>query len=165
MLRFAPNASGAGRYIPSRLAQLLPPPGAPGGRRRGASRGVDGAGKRAAMRRLVDAGSGSLTRMGVLEFESDRRFQVWKYNVGHGLLLLRSVKDEEHPSRIDVLFVGTNHIDLPMTFDGLRIEQDGTAFRLSGTGWAGAVSALDMAHAEDEGEYHDPSPFAESSGI
>lgn len=109
--------------------------------------------------------SGILTGMPEPEFESDRRFQIWKYRVGHAQLLLRSVKDGEHPSRIDVLFVGTRHIDLPATLDGLRIERDGDNFRLSGTGWQGAVVALNMSHAEDEGDYDDASPFAEGSGI
>ncbi len=106
-----------------------------------------------------------LTRMPGLEFESDRRFQMWKYSVGHAQLPLRSVKDSDHESRIDVLFVGTRHVNVPTTLEGLRIERDGDNFRLSGTGWVGTVEALNMSHAEDQGEYDDASPFAESSGI
>ena len=97
--------------------------------------------------------------------ESPRTFQVWDYTVSHAQLLLRSVKDSDHESRIDVLFVGTRHVNVPTTMEGLRIERDAENFRLSGAGWVGTVEALNMSHAEDQGEYDDASPFAESSGI
>jgi len=64
-----------------------------------------------------------------------------------------------------VLFVGVRRLDLPTSFDGLRVERVGGRFRLDGRDWAGSVEALNMAYAEDEGEYFDPSPFAEGSGI
>jgi len=34
----------------------------------------------------------------------ERNFQIWKYTVGHGQLLLRSTKDPKCPTRIDVFF-------------------------------------------------------------
>jgi len=99
------------------------------------------------------------------EFDSHRRFQMWKYTVSHKMLLLRSVKGDDHPTRIDVLFVGVSHVVLPTAFDGLRIERSGDDFRLAGSDWEGSVVALNMAHEEDNGEYFDPSPFAEGAGI
>jgi hypothetical protein len=99
------------------------------------------------------------------EFESGRRFQVWKYTVSHAMLLLRSVKDDDHDTRVDVLFVAVSHIDVPTTFEGLRIERTGDEFRLAGAGWHGSISAGNVAFAEDHGEHHEPSPFAKGSGI
>lgn len=99
------------------------------------------------------------------EFESDRKFQVWKYTVSHAMLLVRSVKDDHHSTRIDVLFVAVEHLDIPTSFDGLCIERNGREFVLTGVGWRGSVEAGNLAFAEDNGEYSDPSPFAEGSGI
>lgn len=103
--------------------------------------------------------------MAEVVFESDRSFQLWAYSVGHAQLLLRSVRDSEHATRIDVLFVGTRHVNVPTTLEGLRVERGGDRFRLSGKGWEGTIEALNVAYAEDEGEYYDASPFAESSGV
>ena len=97
--------------------------------------------------------------------DSSRRFQVWKYTAGHAMLLLRSVKEVHEPTRIDVLFVDVTRIDMPTTLDGLRIDRTGDHFRLTGSDWSGSVEASNVAIAEDHGEYSDPSPFAEGSGI
>ena len=97
-------------------------------------------------------------------FDSERKFAVWKYTVGHSMLLLRSVKSELASSRVDVLFVGVERIDIPSTMEGLRIVGDGT-YELSGPAWRGSVTALNCAVREDSGEYFDPSPFHEGSGI
>jgi hypothetical protein len=94
---------------------------------------------------------GTITRMSQAAFESDRHFQIWKYTVSQAQLLLRSVKDDDHPTRLDVLFVGVTHLELPTSFDGLRIERTGDDFRLTGRDWQSAVVALNLAHAEDEG--------------
>jgi hypothetical protein len=96
------------------------------------------------------------------KYESDRRFQVWRYQVGHSQLLLRSVKDASHDSRIDLLFKAVDRIDLPTSFDGLNILRQGRDFALSGQGWVGRVTAGVCVQAEDEGEYFDPSPFETS---
>src|SRR4051812_31344600 len=87
-------------------------------------------------------------------FRSGRRFQVWKYDVGHRLLVLRSVKDGRHATRVDVLFLNTAHLNLPTSFTGLLIEDwhDGR-YRLSGDGWEGEVRAGKVAVGEDHGEY------------
>lgn len=103
--------------------------------------------------------------MAMPEFESDRRFQVWKYTVSHAMLLLRSVKDDDHDTRVDVLFVAVSRIDVPTTFEGLRIERMGDEFRLAGADWQGSISAGNVAYAEDHGDYREPSPFAKRSGI
>ena len=102
----------------------------------------------------------------MVEFRSERRFQVWKYTVSHSMLLLRSTKTDQHPTRIDVLFKPVKRLDIPTVFDGLTVERSGEdLFTLSGAGWSGTVEAVTMALAEDEGEYFDESPFAEGAGI
>jgi hypothetical protein len=73
--------------------------------------------------------------------ESDRHFQAWRYEVGHAQLLLRSVKDDHHASRVDVLFKGVKAIDLPTKFDGFQIERDGDQYAVSGVGCSGRVIA------------------------
>ena len=96
--------------------------------------------------------------------DSERTFTVWKYTVSHSMLLLRSVKSEVAQSRVDVLFVGVDRMEIPSTMGGLRIVGDGT-YELSGPHWRGSVTALNCSVREDSGEYSDPSPFHEGSGI
>lgn len=62
-------------------------------------------------------------RSGVIEFESERPFQMWRYSVGHSMLLLRSTKDEQHDTRVDVLFKRVERLDLPTVCQGLTIER------------------------------------------
>jgi hypothetical protein len=50
--------------------------------------------------------------------DSDRKFQVWKYTVGHSQLLLRSTKSPDCSTRIDVLFKGVSEFHLPASFVG-----------------------------------------------
>jgi hypothetical protein len=95
-------------------------------------------------------------------FKSDRHFQLWRYEVGHAQLLLRSVKGDHHASRIDMLFRAVKIIDLPTKFDGLQIQRDEGQYAVSGVGWSGRVLAGACYQAEDAGEYYDPSPFAQS---
>lgn len=66
-------------------------------------------------------------------FGSDRQFQIWRYEVGHAQLLLRSMKGDQHASRIDVLFTAVEAIDLPTRFDGPRIERDGYQYARVGS--------------------------------
>jgi hypothetical protein len=96
-------------------------------------------------------------------FHSERAFQVWRYDVGHRLLLLRSVKDAQHSSRVDVLFANTTNIDLPTSFVGLRIQpgRDGS-YLLSGDSWTGEVRAASVADREDNGEYFEEGPFEDA---
>ena len=100
-----------------------------------------------------------------------RVFQIWTYQVGHGALLLHSTKTDEHPSRIDVLFVAVSFMSLPTLLDGLRVEvadaapadtpagtlEDRTVFRIIGTGFVGyVVASEDIRVQEDLGEFHEP---------
>jgi hypothetical protein len=75
-----------------------------------------------------------------------------------GQLLLRSNRDKVHETRVEVFFQNVRHIDLPTSFDGLRIELVGDRlYGLSGIGWRGTVDAGVMKVAEDRGSYSDPS--------
>lgn len=88
-------------------------------------------------------------------------FQMWRYTVSHGQLLLRSTKEDgEQTTRIDILFKGVRRIDMPTLTNGLRIKPARKrAFSVSGDGWKGSVSALGGWVREDEGDYAEPSPF------
>lgn len=107
---------------------------------------------------------------------STRRFQVWEYSVSHAQLLLRSVRDGDHPTRVDVLFKNVGYMALPSAFMVDVIEEltgdelamleglaagalrDGrTAFRLATADGEGLVVAGVMVSAEDELESHEPS--------
>jgi hypothetical protein len=93
-------------------------------------------------------------------FASERRFQLWSYTVSHGQLLLRSTKDDDHPTRVDVLFKNVQTINLPASMDGLHIQKVGPrSYQLRGGDWQGHVEASVMVAAEDEGSYLDPSPL------
>lgn len=96
--------------------------------------------------------------------ESRRKFRVWKYTVSHSMLLLRSVKSDELPTRIEVLFVDVEHFNIPSNMDGLTIAGNGL-YLLSGQEWRGSVTALSCRVREDGGEYFDSSGFHEDSGI
>lgn len=52
----------------------------------------------------------------------DRQFQVWKYQVGHGRLLLRSPKNNINKSRIDLLFKNVTYIGIPTAFETMLVE-------------------------------------------
>lgn len=100
---------------------------------------------------------------------SDREFRVWSYMVGHRELLLRSLKDDAHPTRVDVLFVSVYQIDLPTTMHGLRIVEKRLEvvsgdhlhpkrhFILSCDQYDGRVVAGGFAFHEDTGEWNEPS--------
>jgi hypothetical protein len=76
--------------------------------------------------------------------------------VSHSQLLLRSNRDDNHPTRVEV-FKGVEGLDIPSAFDGLHVRRDGDRFSLRGTGWVGSVAALAMFAVEDDGEYSAPS--------
>ena len=90
-------------------------------------------------------------------FVSDRHFQLWRYTVSHSQLLLRSTRDNDHDTRVEVLFKGVRRVDLPTSFDGLTVRRDGSGFVAKGHGWAGSIVALAMFTIEDKGEYSEPS--------
>jgi len=105
-----------------------------------------------------------------------RRFQVWEYTVSHAQLLLRSVRDEGNPTRIDLLFKNVGFVALPASFDVDSIEEltddhpvlsgalarealrgDRRGFMLRSRPQDGVVVAGVMVSAEDELESHEPS--------
>ncbi len=116
---------------------------------------------------------------------SERPFQIWTYTVGHQQLLLRSTKSSSSPTRIDVLFKGVKEVHLPVSFTGLLIseasaediqklctfrqrlpfDKDVKVFKVQGSDFLGYVAALIAVSHEDEGEYDDPSFFAENNLI
>jgi len=112
--------------------------------------------------------------MATIRFSGE--FAVWSYVIGHGQLLLRRTKSNEHPTRVDILLKDVGWMCLPTTFTGLEIrvvpseeirgllteagsprERERKAFLLSGDGWKGHVLAGALAVHEDDGEYNDPS--------
>jgi hypothetical protein len=63
-----------------------------------------------------------MSHIATLPVEYNRLFSVHLYWVSHGVLLLRSAKTNQHPSRVDILFSDVRWIGLPVWFDGIRIE-------------------------------------------
>ena len=114
---------------------------------------------------------------------SERQFQIWKYTVSHSELLFRSTKSADFPTRIDVFFKGVKEFHVPTSFTGLSIVEasdadirrlcnlrkslsfgkDVKVFKIQGTDFLGYVTALIVVCHEDEGEYNDPSFFAENN--
>jgi hypothetical protein len=95
-------------------------------------------------------------------YDSTRRFQMWLYEVSHSQLLLRSVKNNAHSTRVDILFKSVDSLHLPTTMDGITISRRDQGFAMSGSDWDGHVVAGACFVDEDKGEYFDPSPFASS---
>jgi hypothetical protein len=95
-------------------------------------------------------------------YTSTRRFQMWLYAVSHGQLMLRSVKAEGEPRRVDILFKNVRSLNLPTTAEGLTISRIDDGFVMGGVNWTGHIEADACFVAEDEGEYFEPSPFADS---
>lgn len=113
-----------------------------------------------------------------------RQFRLWAFSVGHSQLLLRSLKSESHPTRVDVVFASTSVVCIPGTIDNLSIEPvaDGplpeaieriihsqpqytrTVYELRGDGFTGYVVAGAVEYLEDEGEFDDPSGLFHAYG-
>ena len=74
--------------------------------------------------------------MGAVAFplRFDRRFQLWSYNVSHGVLLLRSNRTGGSPTRVDLMFRAVTEIRLRHRISDLsldNVDEDGDAlFRL-----------------------------------
>lgn len=115
---------------------------------------------------------------------SGRFFQLWRYSVSHGELLLRSTKTADRPARIDMFFKGVTEIHLPKTANGLFVKEASEAdiqnlsilrpprfdhgdrvFRIEGPDFVGYVVALLALCHEDDGEYFDPSFFDSGSSL
>ncbi len=110
-----------------------------------------------------------------------RKFQIWRYTVSHGQLLIRSTKSDSVSTRVDVLFKGVLSINLPTLFNGLTVEELRSAeagdpkislgawnplnmqvYEVSGSNYRGYVVAAAVFWAEDSGEYYSPSQFEAS---
>lgn len=114
-----------------------------------------------------------------------RRFQVWLFDVSHCQLLIRSTKDETHPTRIDLYFKAVLAMNLPTVFDVMRIDvveasgddksilvgawpsinhedtfRNRMVYRFFGGPDVPYVVAGYFARHEDSGEYFEPSAFA-----
>lgn len=110
----------------------------------------------------------------ILAFQ--RRFQVWHYTVSHGQLLLRSSKDESHPTRVDVLFKSVKSMHLPTLMEDMRVIEASPeeaaeitsdlggwtllgerVFLVQGSGFNGFVVAHIAMYVEDTDDYDAPS--------
>jgi hypothetical protein len=64
-----------------------------------------------------------MSTLAKLPIEYSRQFSIQLYWNSHGVLLLRSRKTKENPTRLDILFSDVRWMALPVWFDGIRIEQ------------------------------------------
>ena len=61
-----------------------------------------------------------------MSYTSDRKFRMWAYSVSHSFLLLRSTYNPDEERRgfnIDIEFVGVDYLDMPITLQGISIEE------------------------------------------
>jgi len=108
----------------------------------------------------------------------NRRFQLWHYTVSHRQLLLRSVKDAENPTRVDVLFKSVKSLQIPTLMNELHVREATTAeaaeiipylhdlelydekvFLVWGTNFRGHVVSDLAISAEDSEDFDAPSPL------
>jgi hypothetical protein len=59
-----------------------------------------------------------------MEFQSDRFFELWKFTVSHGQLLLRANKTNVLRTRVEILFKGVLVLNLPARLKGLSIDAE-----------------------------------------
>jgi hypothetical protein len=108
-----------------------------------------------------------------------RRFQLWSYTVSHCLLLLRSNKNEDNTTRLDVLFRGVIEAKVPRNLTNLSIglipagdpllrtlgverKPERHVFSLTADDYeTGYVAAWSVAFAEDDLDYDDPCAIEE----
>ena len=115
-------------------------------------------------------------------FKSDREFWVIGYGPGHGPLLLRSGKTDEHHTRIDVLILDVRAMEIRSWFEGFEIalvDQDYlrdfrsrpaemmevglNAYAISGKGWQGYIVGGNLCVHEDEADFAAPSALLQQS--
>lgn len=111
-------------------------------------------------------------------FVSSRTFRVWLYTVSHSILLLRSVKGEQHRTRLDLLFKPVSRMSIPTSLEGVDVralaednlpsEMAATLaacrpgsrlFSLSGESLRSWVVSGVVAWHEDDGDDNVPSYF------
>lgn len=56
-------------------------------------------------------------------FESARRFRLWEYRVSHNQLLIRSPKNSDFSTNIDLVFWGVEFLKIPSSFNGLSVRK------------------------------------------
>ena len=117
----------------------------------------------------------------ILSFKG--QFQVWTFDVSHGRLLIRRMKEEPDQSRVDVVFENVRIMQIHTTFDSLTIYEfdsgditNETAFRETirvvaepGLRWfqiisnnfKGYVCASALSSHEDGADFGDPSGIYE----
>ena len=102
----------------------------------------------------------------------DRKFKVWLYEIGHGQLLLRSTKDEHHPTQVDILFKGVALMQIPTLFSKLVISEmserefqsldlstglfplgERKCFKLEGDNWQGVIVAGYVGWLEEDASH------------
>src|ERR1700722_10024878 len=94
----------------------------------------------------------------VVVYESDREFSLFRYRMGHGMLLFRSDKSDTLPTSVEILFTDVWAMETLVQFEGIRIEKVDleylrsrsvsqrdletpglVAYRLVGASWEGYV--------------------------
>jgi hypothetical protein len=48
-------------------------------------------------------------------------FELWRYSVSHGALLICRSKDETHNTRVEIMFLDVSYIDLPTAMHDIQI--------------------------------------------
>ena len=117
-------------------------------------------------------------------FKSDRKFWVIGYGAGHGPLLLRSGKTDEHHTRIDVLILDIRAMEIRSWSEGFEIalvdqaylrdfrscpaemmEPGLNVYAISGKGWQGFILGGKLCVHEDEADFMAPSAFAAANHV
>ena len=117
-------------------------------------------------------------------FKSDRKFWVIGYGAGHGPLLLRSGKTDEHHTRIDVLILDIRAMEIRSWSEGFEIalvdqaylrdfrscpaemmEPGLNVYAISGKGWQGFILGGKLFVHEDEADFMAPSAFAAADHV
>ena len=109
------------------------------------------------------------------ELSFQRFFQIWNYTASHAQLLVRSNKDSENDTRIDILFKNVSIVHIPTALKNINITQGEPdrehrdfdpelikgryIFTVHCEGFSGYVVAGAMYFHEDSGTYRDPSFF------
>lgn len=116
-----------------------------------------------------------------MEFQSERRFQIWDYHVSHARMLIRSPNSSGTSTNQDIIFWGVEFLGIPTSFRGLTIATvprdeatragapadkfgHSTAFRLESEGRCCYIVALACKVFENELDLFDSSldePWAE----
>lgn len=54
---------------------------------------------------------------------SSRKFRLWEFRVSHDQLLIRSVRSQQHPRNVDIIFEGVDYIELPTKPGDIAIDK------------------------------------------